>query len=193
MSASRLEHSDFATHVATRNYTRTTDETSTDVGENATVEVGCHHDVELLRTRYTLHTGVVYNHIVCGEAGVFLADTLDGVAEKTIGELHNVGLVDTGDLLAVVGESKGKGELGNALRLRASDDLQRLDDAIDGGVLETRVFTFCVFTDDAEVDVLVAGLVAGNVLDEDDVGVNVELLTKSDIERDVTGACDWCV
>jgi len=49
-------------------------------------------------------------------------------------------------------------------------------------VLETTVFTFCVLTDDAEVNVLVSCLVAGNVLQEDNVGVDIEFLTKGDVE-----------
>jgi len=49
-------------------------------------------------------------------------------------------------------------------------------------VLKTTVFSFCVLTDDAEVNVLVACLITGDVLEEDDVGINVEFLTESNIE-----------
>jgi hypothetical protein len=90
--------------------------------------------------------------------------------------------VDAGDLFAVVGKRERESELGDTLGLCAGDDLKGLDDTIDGGVLQTRVFTFCVFTDDAEVDILVAGFIARDVLDEDNVGVDVEFLTESDIE-----------
>ena len=101
--------------------------------------------------------------------------------------------MDAGDLLAVVGERKGKGELGDALRLGAGDDLERLNDAVDRLVLETGVFTLGVLTDNAEVDVLVARLVAGDVLEEDDGGVDVELLTESNVEGTVAGALDGSV
>lgn len=190
VSASGLEDGDITTHVASGNDTGTTDETSSNVGENTSVQVGHDHDVELLGSGDTLHRGVVDNHVVGLDGGEFLTDLLDGVAEKTVGQLHDVGLVNAGDLLAVVGESKSVGELGNALRLCAGDDLERLDDAIDRLVLETRVLSLGVLTDDAEVDVLVAGLVAGNVLDQDNRSVDVELLTKGDVERLVTGALD---
>lgn len=55
-------------------------------------------------------------------------------------------------------------------------------------MLQARVFTLGVLTDDAEVDVLVAGVVAGDVLDQDDGGVDIELLTQSDVEGLVAGA-----
>lgn len=190
VSAARLEDGDITTHVASGNNTGTTDETSTNVGENTTVQVGHNHNVELLGSGDTLHRGVVDDHVVGLDGGVLLTDLLDGVAEQTVGKLHDVGLVDAGNLLAVVGESESKGELGNALRLCAGDDLERLNNAIDGLVLETRVLSLGVLTDDAEVDVLVAGLVAGNVLDQDNGGVDVELLTKGDVERLVTRALD---
>lgn len=48
VTAPRLENGDVAAHVATRNNTGTTNETSTDVGEDTSVQVGHDHDVELL-------------------------------------------------------------------------------------------------------------------------------------------------
>jgi hypothetical protein len=190
VTASRLEEGDVATHVASGDDTRATDKTSTNVGEDTSVQVGHDHDVKLLRARDALHGGVVDNHVVGLEGRVVLADPLDGVAEEAVGQLHDVGLVDAGNLLAVVGEGEGEGELGDALRLLAGDDLERLDNAVDRLVLETRVLALGVLTDDAEVDVLVAGLVTGDVLKEDDRGVDVELLAQSDVERAVAGALD---
>ena len=134
VSAAGLEHGDFTTHVAAGDDTGSADETGTDVGENTTVEVGRDHDVELLGAGYTLHAGVVHNHVVGDDTGVVLPDALDSVAEKTVGKLHDVGLVDNGDLLAVVGEGERVGELGDTFRLCAGDDLERLDDTVDGGV-----------------------------------------------------------
>ena len=190
VTASGLEHGNVAAHVASRDDTGATDKTSTDVGQDTSVQVGHNHNVKLLRTRDALHGGVVDDHVVGLKGRVVLANLLDGVAEETVGQLHDVGLVDAGDLLAVVGEREGESELGDALRLLAGDDLERLDDAVDRLVLETRVLALGVLTDDAEINVLVACLVAGDVLEEDDRGVDVELLAKSDVERTVAGALD---
>ncbi|GKT63064.1 LOW QUALITY PROTEIN: hypothetical protein ColTof4_05343 [Colletotrichum tofieldiae] len=50
------------------------------------------------------------------------------------------------------------------------------------------VLALGVLTDDGKVDTLVAGLVAGDVLDEGDGGVDVELLAHGDVEGLVAGA-----
>jgi hypothetical protein len=190
VTATGLENGDVAAHVASGDDTGTTNKASTNVGQDTSVQVGHDHNIELLWPRDALHGGVVDNHVVGLESGVVLTDPLDGVAEETIGKLHDVGLVDAGDLLAVVGKGKGKGELGNALRLLAGNNFERLDDARDGLVLKARVLALGVLTDDAEVDVLVARLVAGDVLEEDNGGVDVELLAESDVEGAVAGALD---
>jgi hypothetical protein len=190
VTASRLEKGDVAAHVASRDDTRSTNKTSANVGKDTSVQVGHDHNIKLLWPGDTLHGGVVDDHILGGESGVVLANALEGVAEETIGQLHDVGLVDAGNLLAVVGKGKGESELGNALRLLPGDDLERLDDAADGLVLEARVFALGVLTNNADVDVLVARLVAGNVLEEDNGSVDIELLAESDVEGAVAGALD---
>ena len=190
VTAAGLEDGDITAHVAAGNDTRATDEGSGDVGENTTVKVGHDHDVELLGLADALHGGVIDDHVVALELGEVLGEAVEGAAEETIGELHDVGLVDAGNLLALVGKGELEGELGDALGLGAGDDLERLDDAIDGLVLEAGVLTLGVLTDDAEIDVLVAGLEAGDVLDEGDGGVDVELLAHGDVEALVAGAAD---
>ena len=115
---------------------------------------------------------------------------MERVPEEAVGELHDVGFVDAGHLLPVIGEREAKGEFGDAFRFGAGDDFEGLDDAADGLVFEARVFALGVLADDAEVDVVVAGFVAGDVLDEDDGGVDVEFLAEGDIEGLVTGSFD---
>jgi len=147
----------------------------------------------LLRSRNTLHRSVVNNHVVGLQCGVFLGNGIEGVSEKAIGQLHDVGLVDAGDLLAVVCESEAEGELGDTLRLCAGDDFERLDDTWDRLVLQARVFSLGVLTDDAEVDILVAGLVTWDVLDEDNGRIDIEFLSHGNVERLVAGSLDGCV
>lgn len=193
VAASGLKDSDVAAHVASWNNSGATDETSADVGEDTSVQVGHDHHVELLWPRDTLHRSIVDDHVVSLNGRVVLTDLLDGVAEETIGKLHDVGLVNAGNLLTVVGKSKGEGKLGNAFRLFASDDLERLDNAIDRLVLEARVLALGVLTNDAEIDVLVARLVARDVLEKDNRGVDVKLLTKGDVEGAMTRSLDRSV
>jgi hypothetical protein len=49
-------------------------------------------------------------------------------------------------------------------------------------VLKARVFSLGVLTNDAKVDIVVAGLVARDILDENDGGEDVEFLAESDVE-----------
>lgn len=190
VTATGLENSDLAAHVAARDDTRATNKSGTNVGQDTTVKVRHDHDVELLRSRNSLHGGVVDNHVVDLEGGVVLGDLVEGAAEKTIGKLHDVGLVNAGDLGSAIGESEREGKLGDTLGLGAGDDLEGLDDTVDALVLEARVLTLGVLSDDAQVDVLVAGLVAGDVLNQADAGVDVELLSHGDVEALVAGSAD---
>jgi hypothetical protein len=76
--------------------------TGTDVADDVSVQVWHDHYVELLRLGNQLHRGVVDNHGIefNSSMSVFLlCDSFTCVEEKTISELHNVGLVDTSDFL----------------------------------------------------------------------------------------------
>lgn len=193
VTATGLEDSDLTAHVAARDDTRATNKSGANVGQDTTVKVRHDHDIELLGTRDSLHGGVVDNHVVDLEGRVVLGDLVEGAAEETVGKLHDVGLVNASNLGSAVGESEREGELGDTLRLGTCDDLEGLDDAVDALVLETRVLTLSVLSDDAQVDVLVAGLVAGDVLDQADAGVDVELLSHGDVETLVAGSADGSV
>lgn len=193
VTATRLEDGNITTHVAARDDTGTTNEGGTDVGQNATVQVRHDQHIELLGTRDSLHGGVVDNHIVGLKGRVVLGNLVESAAEQTVGKLHDVGLVNTSDLLAVVGQSEAESELGNALGLGASDNLQGLDNTLHGLVLQTGVLTLGVLTDNAKVDVLVAGVVTGDVLDQRDRGIDIQLLTKGNVERLVARALDGSV
>ena len=188
VTAAGLKDGNITTHVATGDDTGATNKGSADVGENTSVQVRHDHDVKLLGAGDSLHGGVIHDHVVDLQGGVVLGDLVESAAEETVGKLHDVGLVDAGDLLAVVGESKAEGKFGNALRLGASDNLQRLDHTLHGLVLQTGVLTLGVLTDDAQVDILVASLVSGDVLDQGDRGVDIQFLTEGDVEGLVTGA-----
>ena len=110
VTATGLEEGNVVTHVTAGNDTGTTNEGSTDVGEDGAVEVRSNENVELLGPANALHGSVVDNHVVDLEARVALRDVVESAAEETVGELHDVGLVDASNLLALVGLGKVKGE-----------------------------------------------------------------------------------
>lgn len=55
-------------------------------------------------------------------------------------------------------------------------------------VLEARVLSLSVLTNNGKVDILVTGRESRDRLAENERGVNVELLTHGDVPRRVTGA-----
>src|SRR5690606_2456701 len=93
----------------------------------------------------------------------------------------DVGLVDDGDLLALVSTRVLEGEAGDASGGPLRDDLDRLDHAGDDDVLEPRIQALGVFANDHEVDVFVAALDARDALDRPQVGVEVERLAQADV------------
>jgi hypothetical protein len=190
VTTSGLENGVLTSHVGTGNDTGSSDKGGSNVGQDRSVQVGHDENVELLGTGDSLHGGVVDNHVVDLKLGVLGSNLVEGAAEETVGKLHDVGLVDTGDLLAVVGSSEGEGELGDTLGLHLGDDLEGLNDTGNGLVLETRVLSLGVLTNDAHVNVGVAGGVSGHVLNHDDGRIDVELLTESYVEGLVSGTLD---
>lgn len=188
MATTRFEHGDIAAHVAARNQAGSADKSSTNVGKNATVKVGHHHHVELLGAGDSLHGRIIDDHVINLQRGVGLSNLVESAAEQTVGQFHDVGLVDTGDLLSVVRKGKSKGELGNAFRLGTGDNLKRLDNTLHRLVFKTRVFSLGVLTNDAEIDIFMACLVARDVLHEDDRRKDVELLAQSNVEGLMAGA-----
>jgi len=69
---------------------------------------------------------------------------------------------------------------------RAGDDLKGFDNAADGLMLKAGVLSLGVLSDDAQVDVGVPCLVARDVFDKYNRGVDVEFLSKRDVEGLVT-------
>lgn len=183
VTAAGLVEGVLAADVGTRNDAWATDQRGANVGHNVTVQVGRHHDVKLVRAADQLHRRIVDDHVIGLDAGalVLLGDATERVEEQTITELHNVGLVDAGDLLAVVLEGEVERETGDALGLVARHDLERLDNAGRGAVLEATVLTLSVFTDDRKVNVRVARLQTLERATEHHRGKNIKLLTHRDI------------
>jgi len=160
--------------VAAWDDTGSTDEGGADVGDDSTVQVGHDHDVELARAgdqlHGTVHFGwglggkawrragylrVIDNHVIELDARglVLFCNPSESVEEKPITELHDVRFVDACDLLAVVLQGKVECEARDALCFGPGRDLQALDDAGVALVLQSRIFSLGVLTNDGKVDV----------------------------------------
>ncbi|KAH3687486.1 hypothetical protein WICPIJ_001517 [Wickerhamomyces pijperi] len=147
---------------------------TTNVGQDGTVQVRSDQDIELLWVGGGLHGGVVDDDVLGDDFWVLLStDGLNGLSEQTVSQLHDVGLVDSGDLLSAVLLGEVEGELGDSLGLVLGDDLQGFNDTWDRFVFQTGVLTFGVFSDKNQVDTFQLGLDTWDVLDQGQGGVDV--------------------
>ena len=102
-------------------------------------------------------------------------------------------LVNTGNVLPSVFDSKVEGESRDSLALCLCHDLQRFDDSRYGHVFQARVLALGVFTDDGKVDVAVTCREPRQGLAKGDGGVDVELLTHGYVPGGVARSLDGSV
>lgn len=106
--------------------------------------------------------------------------------EKTITLLHDGGLVNDSNLITTdalrILESISQHPLGGLL----GDQLDALDNAVNNVVLDTRVFSLGILSDQNGVDAVVGGLVANDGFARTDVGEEVEGTTEGEVEGNMT-------
>lgn len=83
--------------------------------------------------------------------------------------LHDIGLVDGSDFLTIVCLCKLKGEPGGVLTLAIGCDLERLNDTRNDFLLQTRVLTLHIFTNDNNIQSTVARVYVGECLARNDL------------------------
>ena len=183
-----LEDGALITDVAGGGETETTDETGAHVGENVTVKVGHDEDLVVVGSGVGGHleAGVVEKLGIELDIGEVLGDLAGGVEEETIGHLHDGGLVDNANLLAVDGAGLLEGVAEDTLGSLAGDELDGLDDTIDDDVLNARVLALGVLTDEDGVNTIVGGLEAGDGAARTEVGEKVEGPAEGQVKGNVT-------
>jgi hypothetical protein len=205
-----------STNVGTSNDSWSSNKATSDVLKDGAIKVGsddnvelggCHHHlidmlVPLARCGChgtDLHAGVVDDHLLIADGGVFLSHHSAASKELSIRKLpisrwsvwaqirgqreivHDVGLVDGGDLLSPVLDGILEGEAGNTKRSRAGDDFQTLYNTRSYHVLQARVLALGVLANDDKVHVFVACLHAGDVLDGYYVGKQIDSTTDTHV------------
>jgi hypothetical protein len=190
-----LEDGALVTNVSGRSKTKTTNETGAHIRQNVSVQVGHNEDLVVVGSGVGDHlqAGVVQQLSVKVNVGELLGDLTGGAEEKTVGHLHDGGLVHSADLLpanvASVLESVSQNTLGGL----AGDELDALHNAVNNNVLDAGVLSLGVLTDQDGVDIVVGCLVASDRSAWSDVGEEVEGTAESQVERDVAlsdGCCE---
>ena len=151
-----FEDTALITNISGWGKTETTDQTGAHVGKNVTVQVW--HDEDLVVVwKWVgdhLQAGVVQKLGVKLNVWVLLAHLAGGVQEKTVGHFHDGGLVDGADLLAADSLGVLEGEAQDTLGSSLCDQLDGLHDTVDNDVLDTRVLSLGVLTDENNVCLL---------------------------------------
>ena len=94
--------------------------------------------------------------------------------------------MDNADLLAANGLGVLEGESQDTLGSLASNELDALDNTVDNNVLNTRVFTLGVLSDQDSVDVVVRGLVASDGAAGSQISEEVECSSESKVQGDMS-------
>lgn len=193
------------TDVTRRRETETSNQARAHVGQDITIQVGHdHHPVSVRRgVLGDLQAGTVEKVLVVLDAGEVLRDLAARRQEHTVGHLHDVCLVNSGDALAAARLGVVERILRDTFRGVPSNELDGLDDTVDDLraymifltccvlkvtylVFDTRVLSFSVFTDEDGIDVVVGCLEALNRDARTDIGKKIEGATESQVERDVS-------
>src|SRR5215213_1661744 len=176
----RLEDRDLLTNIRPGSDTKAAGKTRAQVRQNIAVEVRADEHVVEVRLHGELHAHVVHDAVVYLLEVVFvvLGDLEEHVPEETVGKLHDVGLVDHGDVFATLFFGSFEGHATDTLGALAGDDLDRLRRVFADGVFHAGVEVLGVLAVDHDVDVLVRRLYARQAQGWPDVPVEVELLTQ---------------
>jgi hypothetical protein len=156
-----LEDGAFITNVTRWSETETANETSAHVRENVTIQVGHDQDLVVVRSGVgnNLQAGVVEKLGVKLNGWEILGNSVGSTQEETITHLHDGSLVYCADLWSsnVLGVLESESE--HTFRSLSCDELDRLHNAVNNDMLNARVFTLSVLSDQDSVHVIVRGLV----------------------------------
>ena len=129
------------------------DKATGQVGNDVAVEIRRDQYVEVFRMHDQLHACVIDDLVVAFDLRIVLGDFLEDRKEEAVAELHDIGLVDAGDLLAAVGYGVVEGGLDDAAAGLAGDDLDGMHFIVADFFFYAGIEVFRVFTEGDQVDV----------------------------------------
>jgi hypothetical protein len=178
VTVNRLEHRHVVAQIGAGDDTDAADQARTEIRHQVTVEVLHHHDVELVRVHDQLHAGVVDDQLLVLDLGVLLGHGAAAFEEHAVRALHDVRLVNGGDLPALLADGELEREARDARRRRGGRYLDALDDTGNHPVLEPGVLAFGVLAHDHHVDAGETARAPGKVPHRSEIGVEVEHLAQ---------------
>src|SRR5579883_325819 len=170
-------------HIGARHNTETANQSSRQIRNDIAVEIGQQQHVKTLGPDHKLHRGIIHDELLVLDLRKFGGCFAATAQKQTVGQLHDVGFVDGGNLLALVLARVGEGVAGNALGGGPRNHFQAGDDILDDFMLEARIKVFGVLAEDDHVDLHVgeACLNTGKSTHRPNVGEKIERLAQSDV------------
>ena len=94
--------------------------------------------------------------------------------------LHDIGFVNSSYFLPAISPGIVKSIFGHTTRGSLCDEFDALYDSIHNFMLDSWIFTFCVFTDGYHIHIIIQGLVSFNGFARSYIGIEVEFSNSSD-------------
>ena len=110
--------------------------------------------------------------------GIFFGDSSGDFEEETVDQLHDVGLVNNGDFLSSTQVGELKGVLNESFRVGSGGDLEGFHDSWVNFVFDSGEFSFSVFSDDGNVDVVMLVGDGWERVAKVDIGVKIEMFVE---------------
>jgi hypothetical protein len=154
------------------------------VRHNRTIQIGHVHHVKLPGVRHQLHATIVDDHVVVLNVRVLFGNLARHVQEQTVRQLHDVGLVDGGHLLATMRFGILEGEACNTLGILGGHDFHALHHSLDTLMLQHGVLALRVLAHNHDIDVVVTGGHTGVRLAVQHVDEQVEFVAQSYVSGD---------
>jgi hypothetical protein len=185
----RLEDGCRLADVRPRGHAEPADQTGGQVAHDVPIQVREHEHVVQLRLLDQLHAHVVDDPVLeLDAAGVLGRHLSAALQEEPVGQLHDVGLVDGGDLASPIAQRVLERVARNPLRRGAGDDLDALRRIGPHPVLDAGVQVLGVLADDDQVDVGVARLDAGHAAGRAHVGIELQSQPQPHVHAAKAGA-----
>src|SRR5207302_4229329 len=168
--------------VGSGNKAQAADEGGAEIGQDIAVEIFHEQHVVLVGVHHQLHAGIVHDVLAVGNLGILFGDIARAAQEQAVRKLHDVGLVDGVNLLALVLARILERELGDAGGSLFRDDFQALDYAWNHFMLDAGIQTFGILAHDDQVDIGIACRNVRQIPDRAKVGVELEHFAEFDVD-----------
>ncbi len=179
-----FEHRDVIAHVGAGHHAQPAHQARRQIGNNVAIQIRKQQNIEGLGPHHQLHRCVIDDQLLVGDVGIVLRYFAAAAQEQPIGQLHDVGLVDGGHLLAPGFLGELERIFGDTDGRHARDHFQAGDHVLHHLMLQARVQVLGVFAEDHHVDlhVVEARLQARQGMHRPHVGVKIEMLAQRHVD-----------